>query len=58
MHKLFWIVLRRVWPSWKKPLVLVTPKTVVLWHRAGFRLYWKWLSRFGKYSFCPQFCIT
>jgi hypothetical protein len=24
---------------------LVTPRTVVGWHRAGFRLYWKWLSR-------------
>jgi hypothetical protein len=23
----------------------VTPRTVVEWHRAGFRLYWKWLSR-------------
>jgi hypothetical protein len=21
------------------------PKTVVRWHRAGFRLYWNWLSR-------------
>src|SRR5262245_21605971 len=29
----------------KGPLVLVTPRTVVDWHRAGFRLYWKWLSR-------------
>jgi putative transposase len=44
-HKLFWIVLRRLWSGWKRPLVLVTPKTVVAWHRAGFRLYWRWLSR-------------
>ena len=43
--KLFWIVLRRLWSGWKRPLVLVTPKTVVAWHRAGFRLYWRWLSR-------------
>ena len=28
-----------------KPLVLVTPRTVVSWHRAGFRLYWTWVSR-------------
>src|SRR5215813_1425285 len=21
------------------------PRTVVAWHRAGFRLYWRWLSR-------------
>src|SRR6516162_10221531 len=44
-HKLFWIVLRRLWSGWTQPLVLVTPKTVVAWHRAGFGLYWRWLSR-------------
>src|SRR5215472_6694708 len=44
-HKLFWVVLRGLWSGWKRPLVLVTPKTVVAWHRAGFRLYWRWLSR-------------
>ena len=26
-------------------LVLVQPETVVRWHRTGFGLYWKWLSR-------------
>src|SRR5215472_5024592 len=44
-HKLFWVVLRRFWSSWQKPLVLVTPRSVIEWHRAGFRLYWKCLSR-------------
>jgi len=44
LHKLFWIVLRRLWSGWKKPLILVTPRTVAGWHRAGFRLYWKWCS--------------
>src|SRR5215472_16239950 len=44
-HKLFWIALRRVWSGWKHSVVLVTPRTVVAWHRAGFRLYWRWLSR-------------
>src|SRR5215831_6624350 len=44
-HKLFWIALRGVWSGWKKPLVMVTPRTFVAWHRAGFRLYWRWLSR-------------
>jgi hypothetical protein len=24
---------------------LVTPRTVVAWHRAGLRLYWRWLSQ-------------
>ena len=44
-HKLFWVLLRRLWARWKQPLILVTPRIVVGWHRAGFRLYWKWLSR-------------
>jgi transposase InsO family protein len=26
-------------------LVIVKPETVVGWHRAGFRLYWRWRSR-------------
>ena len=45
VHKLFWIALRGFWAGWKKPLLLVRPRTVVEWHRTGFRLYWKWLSR-------------
>jgi putative transposase len=24
---------------------LVKPETVVSWHRAGFRLFWRWRSR-------------
>lgn len=43
--KLFWVALRRLWPGWKRALILVQPETVVGWHRAGFRLYWTWLSR-------------
>lgn len=42
--KLFWVILRRVWPGWKHVLFLVQPETVVRWHRAGFKLYWTWLS--------------
>ncbi len=45
LHKLFWVALRTFWSGWTKPLVLVTPRTVVSWHRAGFRLYWTWVSR-------------
>ena len=43
--KLFWVLLRRVWSGWKRSLILVTPETVVHWHRAGFRQYWRWISR-------------
>jgi putative transposase len=45
LHKLFWVVLRRLWSEWERSLILVTPRTVVGWHRAGFRLYWTWVSR-------------
>jgi hypothetical protein len=44
-QKLFWVLLRKGWAGWRRPLMLVTPRTVVGWHRAGFRLYWKWISR-------------
>jgi putative transposase len=42
---LFWVILRRLWPRWKRALILVQPETVIRWHRAGFKLYWTWLSR-------------
>ena len=45
MDRLFWIAARRLWPKWKQVLIMVTPETVVRWHRAGFRMYWSWLSR-------------
>jgi hypothetical protein len=43
--KLFWVALRKLWSGWKRSLILVTPETVVRWHRTGFQLYWAWLSR-------------
>jgi transposase InsO family protein len=44
-EKLFWVMLRRLWPEWKRTLILVQPETVVRWHKAEFKLYWTWLSR-------------
>ena len=41
----FWVILRRFWLGWKRALILVQPETVIRWHRAGFKLYWTWLSR-------------
>ena len=43
--RLFWVFLCRLWPRWKGALVVVHPETVIRWHRAGFKVYWKWLSR-------------
>jgi transposase InsO family protein len=46
--KLFWVMLRRLWPGWRRSLILVQPETVICWHKAGFKLYWTWLSRRKK----------
>ena len=43
--RFLWVLLRRSWPRWQRALILVQPDTVVRWHKAGFRRYWKWLSR-------------
>ena len=43
--RLFWVVLKRFWSGGKQALILVQPETVVRWHRAGFKVYWTWLSR-------------
>ena len=45
LDRLFWTTLRRFWSRWTDVLVIVKPETVVGWHRAGFRLYWRWRSR-------------
>ena len=45
MDRLFWILLSRLWKSWRSSLRVVRPETVVRWHRRGFRLYWAWKSR-------------
>jgi putative transposase len=43
--RIFWILLRRLWSAWSNVLVIVKPETVVAWHRAGFRLFWRNRSR-------------
>src|SRR5579863_4207262 len=48
LDKLFWVLARRFWSGWKQALIVVTPDTVVRWHRAGFRLYWRLISRIRK----------
>src|SRR5215831_10184234 len=48
LDKLFWVLARRFWSEWKNSLLVVTPETVVRWHRAGFRLYWSMLSKVRK----------
>jgi hypothetical protein len=40
---LLWIT--RLWPSLLDMVQVVEPATILRWHRAGFRSYWRWKSR-------------
>src|SRR6266849_5440014 len=41
----FFIQLYRWFPSVVQVLAIIRPETLVRWHRAGFRCYWRWKSR-------------
>ena len=45
--RLFFATLYRIHPRVLRTISIVQPDTVVRWHRAGFRSYWRWKSR-GK----------
>jgi len=38
-------MLYRWFPSVLKAITIIRPETLVRWHRAGFRRYWRWKSR-------------
>ncbi len=40
-----WMILKRVWPNWRTPLMVFRPETVIGWQRAGLRMFWRWKSR-------------
>ena len=42
-----WFLMRlyRWFPSILQALTIIHPETLVRWHRAGFRSYWRWKSR-------------
>ena len=41
----FFIQLYRWFPSILQVVRIIRPETLVRWHRAGFRCYWRWKSR-------------
>jgi transposase InsO family protein len=43
--RLLLIQLYRWFPSILKAVMIIRPETLVRWHRAGFRRYWRWKSR-------------
>ena len=54
--RFFWLVVRRLYPAWRRHLVLVRPATVLRWHRRGWRLYWRWRSgrHLGRPRLSPE----
>src|ERR1044071_5314768 len=43
--RLFFVWLYRLFPSIVRAILIIRPDTLVRWHRAGFRRYWRWKSR-------------
>jgi len=43
--RLFFVWLYRLFPSITRAMLIIRPDTLARWHRAGFRLYWRWKSR-------------
>jgi len=43
--RVFWVLARKFWSGWKQALIVVSPDTVVRWHKSAFVLYWRALSR-------------
>src|SRR6202158_4793467 len=44
IDRLIFVCLYRLLPGVRDALAIVKPETVFKWHRAGFRLYWRWES--------------
>src|SRR6266702_3139086 len=45
IDRLLFVGLFRLFPDVRGALAIVKPDTVIRWHRAGFRAYWRWKSR-------------
>src|SRR5499427_2148602 len=45
IDRLVFVSLYRVAPGVLDALKILKPQTVIRWHRAGFRTYWRWKSR-------------
>ena len=41
----FFVQLYRWFPSILPAVMIIRPETLVRWHRAGFRRYWRWKSQ-------------
>jgi len=39
------ILITKLWPSLLGAAQVVQPETILRWHRAGFKMFWRWKSR-------------
>lgn len=45
MDRLLFVWLHRLFPTLARAVTVIQPDTIVRWHRAGFRAFWRWRSR-------------
>src|SRR5271165_7106510 len=45
LNRLIFVGLHRLSPDTRHALAVVRPETIIRWHRAGFKAYWRWRSR-------------
>ncbi|MFC1600735.1 transposase [Candidatus Sumerlaeota bacterium] len=46
--RLFWFRFAHKHSFWKECLYILSPQTIIHWHRVGFRHFWRWRSRSAK----------
>src|SRR4051794_10237720 len=54
--RMIFVCLYRIAPRILHVLTIVEPETLIRWHRAGFRSFWRWRSRrrAGRPSITPE----
>jgi len=46
--RIFWVLLRRLWPNWTRPLSIVRPATVIGWCNKSIKALWRHKSKPGR----------
>jgi len=46
--RIFWVLLRKLWSDWERPLSIVKPATVIGWCNQGLRALWRQKSKPGR----------
>ncbi|MDD4572514.1 MAG: helix-turn-helix domain-containing protein [Clostridia bacterium] len=50
-----WVLLSKFFPDWRGSLALVTPETVIGWHKTAFKFFWRLKSRqAGRPKISPE----